>query len=269
MMHRNRTSLVLFVALAVSLGSSSTVDARRVSTPGRRRQNRRHMQSSGRQLLRQRHLKQEEDENENEDGNGGDDGIEYDAITKRSDEVKTSERAYDDNGGDDEEDKTGVDADKKYKENSKTADPTAAPTIGTADDDINVNATVSTVSRTVGDVDGDDNTSSNSTQTTGTSQPTTAPTNTTTNTTATPSPTNSNSTSSPSPTAAPTVETYDCYDHNPCLDAAERQVHYYRHADPTKFVQCGAAATCFTMSCHDGLVWSLEDTACVVPVASP
>ena len=225
------------------------------------------MQSSGRQLLRQRHLKQ--DDNENEDGNGGDDGVEYDAITKRSDEVKTSERACDDDNGDDGEE-AGIDTDKKDKENSKTADPTAAPTIGAADDDTNANATAPTVSRTVGDADGDDNTSSNSTQTTstGTSQPTTAPTNTTTITTAAPSPTNSNSTS-PSPTAAPTVETYDCYENNPCLDAAERQVYYYRHSDPTKFVQCGAAATCFTMSCHQGLVWSLEDAACVVPAASP
>jgi len=144
--------------------------------------------------------------------------------------------------------------DKKDKKGSKMADPTAGPTIGAADDDIgtNTDTTSSTVSRTIGNVDGDIN--GNSTQTTGTSQPTTAPTNT--------------NTTSPSPTAAPTVETYNCYENNPCLDAAERQVYYYRHPDPTKFVQCGAAATCFTMSCHEGLVWSLDDTACVFPAAA-
>ena len=145
-------------------------------------------------------------------------------------------------------------ADKKdEKSSSKTAAPTAAPTIGSADDDIDANTTTaSTVSRTI-----DIKSNSNSTQTTstGTSQPTSSPTNITT--------------TSPSPTAAPTVETYDCYDNNPCLDAAERQVYYYRHSDPTKFVQCGAAATCFTMSCHEGLVWSLEGTTCIDSSASP
>ena len=70
------------------------------------------MQSSGRQFLRQRHLKQEEDEND--DNGGGDDSIEYDAIAKPSDEVKTSERENDDESDD------GDDDDKAGKETGRT-----------------------------------------------------------------------------------------------------------------------------------------------------
>jgi len=69
------------------------------------------------------------------------------------------------------------------------------------------------------------------------------------------------------------VEVYDCFDNNPCMDAAagEGGVRYYRHADPTRFVQCGAGAgaTCFTMDCHEGRIWSLADTACVSNAAAP
>ena len=33
------------------------------------------------------------------------------------------------------------------------------------------------------------------------------------------------------------MEVYDCFDNNPCVDAAagEGGVRYYRHADPTRF----------------------------------
>ena len=105
--------------------------------------------------------------------------------------------------------------------------------------------------------------SANGTRVSGTAQPSALPV---------PAPTStSTSTSTSPPSASPTVEVYDCFDNNPCMDAAagEGGVRYYRHADPTRFVQCGAGATCFTMDCHEGRIWSLADTACVSNAAAP
>mmetsp|Transcript_10548 Transcript_10548/g.22319 ORF Transcript_10548/g.22319 Transcript_10548/m.22319 type:complete len:181 (-) Transcript_10548:239-781(-) len=75
----------------------------------------------------------------------------------------------------------------------------------------------------------------------------------------TPNPTTS------SPTSAPVAVVYDCFDNNPCISDALDGQFYFPHAEPDKFVQCGANASCYTMDCHDGLVWDQDVLTCVWP----
>ena len=164
---------------------------------------------------------------------------------------------------------------KENKDGSKTAGPAPAPAMSAADatatdsgtgTGTNAGVGVATLGPTtmgIATPAGTSAPSANGTSVTGTAQPSVLPV---------PAPTSTSTTTSTSPpSASPTVEVYDCFDNNPCMDAAAEEggVRYYRHADPTRFVHCGAGATCFTMDCHEGRIWSLADTACVSNAAAP
>ncbi len=61
------------------------------------------------------------------------------------------------------------------------------------------------------------------------------------------------------------VVTFNCADRNPCGDSSYTG-YYFKHEDPTKYVQCGTVAIqCYIMQCREGLVWDDDIKACDWP----